>query len=169
MSNKIFLVGMPGSGKTYWGKVIAAMKGIPFIDLDEYIESREQKSISEFFKEHDEKVFREIENAFLADIIEANEGDIVIACGGGTPCYKDNMNLMKNNGVVIYLKADVSFLMERLKGHIDKRPLLAAHTDIEDRLKQLLNERSAIYEQADHILQVDYITAITFDEILRNV
>jgi len=165
----IFLVGMPGSGKTYWGGVIAMMKGISFIDLDEYIETKEQRSIADFFKEHDEKAFREIEKTYLASIIENNTADTIIACGGGTPCYMDNMNLMKQNGVVIYLKTGTSFLMDRLKGHIDKRPLLTAHTDLNKRLETLLTERAPIYEQAHHILQVDYITPATFDEILKNV
>jgi shikimate kinase len=169
MTQKIFLIGMPGSGKTYWGSVIAAMKAVPFIDLDEYIETREQKTIAEFFKQHDEKAFREIENAFLTEIIENTDESIVIACGGGTPCYKDNMSLMKQNGTVIYLEASISFIVERLKNNIDNRPLLAGHDDLVGRLQHILNEREAIYKQADHILQVDYITAATFDEILKHV
>jgi len=169
MTQKIFLIGMPGSGKTYWGSVIATLKGVPFIDLDAYIEEKEQKTIADFFREHDEKAFREIENAFLADIIESTEGCLIIACGGGTPCYKDNMNMMKQNGIVIYLKAEISFIAKRLKNNKDGRPLLAGYDDLETRLKQLLEDRSTVYEQADHILQADYVTATTFDEILKHV
>lgn len=165
----IFLIGMPGAGKTFWGKEIAHIKNIPFIDLDEYIETREQKTIAQFFTDHDEKAFREIENAFLVDIIENAKGPMVVACGGGTPCYKDNMALIKQNGIVVYLKADVSFLLGRLKGYIDNRPLLSGQDDIEEKLQELLNDRSPVYEQADHILQADYISQVTFEQILKDV
>ena len=165
MSNRIFLIGMPGCGKTHWGEIIAQRYELPFYDLDAYIEEREQMTIAEFFKQHNEKAFREIENDFLTEIIE-DADTFVMACGGGTPCYKDNMNLMKQNGLTIYLEADIDMIIDRIQQHLGNRPLLEGSEDIKSRLHQILEERAPIYKQADHILQVDYISAATFDEIL---
>jgi shikimate kinase len=165
----VFIIGMPGSGKSHWGHAVAMTKGIPFIDLDEYIEARQHKTIAEFFSQNDEKAFRTIENALLVEIIKKHKGDLIVACGGGTPCYKDNFSLMKKNGIVIYLKATVTFLANRLKGHIDKRPLLSGHAELKARLRDILKERKKIYEQADYIFAADSVTPLTFDEIIKNV
>jgi shikimate kinase len=119
---KIYIIGFMGSGKTTAGKKLAAVLGWPFIDLDKKIEEKAGKSIPELFSEDGEEYFRGIESETLKSF--ENCSDAVIASGGGTPCYADNMDYMLATGLTVYLKLTPSQLCSRLSESGGERPLI---------------------------------------------
>lgn len=162
----IFLIGMPAAGKTYWGRKIADRYSLPFIDLDSFISEQEQASVSALFAMYGEAGFREREHKHLKKLIAAASPCTIVACGGGTPCFNNNIQLMKDAGIVIYLQADISALIARLKDSEDVRPLLRGKNDLAAHLTELLNKRRGDYEQAHYILQSANISLTTFAEII---
>ena len=126
---RIFLIGYMGSGKTTLGRAFAKSAGLSFIDLDWYIEERAHRTISQLFAEEGEEGFRRLERKMLHEVSEFE--DVVIACGGGTPCYFDNMDFMKQEGVTVFLDASQDVLFRRLKVASANRPLLKDKTDTE--------------------------------------
>jgi len=148
MKKGIFLVGMPGAGKTGWGRRVAARFALRFYDTDEMIEQREGKEIPEIFEAGGEPYFRALEQKVLAELVNGSAEPFVCSTGGGLPADPVNFRMMKEAGVIIYLKADINTLMRHLQHARKERPLLAG--DTEHRLQQLLSARKAIYEQADY-------------------
>jgi len=163
----IFLIGMPGAGKSYWAEKIALIYNTSLIDLDKLIEQKEGQSISSIFNTQGEAYFRERETTILKEIIDSNNANAIIACGGGTPCFVDNLMQMKKAGIIIYLRSSVDLLVSRLKNEIENRPLLQ-DTNMKTYLQQLLNMRKHIYEQADYILDAENISLSTFDKIISS-
>ncbi|MCD6011521.1 MAG: shikimate kinase [Flavipsychrobacter sp.] len=164
-TKSIFLIGMPGVGKTYWGKKIAQAYGLPFIDLDSLIAECEQATIPELFAQYGEIGFRQKEHEYLKKLVEGTENGIV-ACGGGTPCFGDNLQLMKENGFVAYLEADTLYLLNNLKNDTQVRPLLQTGSDLVATLEEMLNARKSFYEQAHYILHAKDISISTFAEMI---
>ena len=111
---RIFLIGFMGSGKTTLGKALAQKLGVDFIDLDLYIETRYHKTVREIFAESGEERFRQIEKSLLHEV--ADFENVIIAAGGGTPCFFDNIDYMNGHGTCVYLKASVEELCKRLAG-----------------------------------------------------
>ena len=107
-----FLVGFMGSGKTHWGKIWAVANGFTFIDLDEAIEITEGKLITTIFEDKGEEYFRTIEAAALRTCTGLS--NTIIACGGGTPCFKENMQWMNEQGITIYLSSTATEILERV-------------------------------------------------------
>lgn len=149
----IFFIGFMGSGKSHEGALLAAHLGLPFIDLDQWIEAQQGRTISAIFKDDGENVFRSIEASALhqaANDLLSQESAIhtshkfvgVIATGGGTPCFHGNIEWMNANGVTIWLNLSVDILVNRLRQEKKKRPLIAELNDdqlyefIEDKLKE---------------------------------
>jgi shikimate kinase len=165
MNKFIFLIGMPGVGKTYWGQQLAEHLRVRFIDLDDYIEEREAANILALFAQHGEDKFREMERNALHSALQEPDTPIIIACGGGTPCFFDNIDKMKENGYVIYLRAAMDTLLERLFHDMEFRPLLQVDS-VHDKLAELAMHRSPVYEKADHILDVETLSVDTFEEIV---
>ncbi|MEA1886239.1 MAG: shikimate kinase [Bacteroidota bacterium] len=118
----VYLIGFMGSGKSTFGKRMASRAGWKFEDLDSLIENIEGRPVRNIFTESGEDYFREIEAGILRDV--PRHENIVVACGGGTPCYKDNMEFMNRSGVTVYLKHNVQTLAHRLKNAKKIRPLL---------------------------------------------
>ena len=164
----LFLVGMPAAGKTYWGNEIAKAYKLPFIDLDIFIVEQEKASISALFAMYGENGFREREQKYLKKVIAANTGTIV-ACGGGVPCFSDNMELIKQAGTVVYLEADVVWLLNNLKKSDEIRPLLNNRGDLSVYLHDMLGKRRKFYEQAHHIFHAKDISLTTFGKIISHV
>lgn len=163
----VFLIGMPGAGKTFWGKKLAARYAWQFIDLDVAIEEREKASVSELFGQFGEDGFRIKEHQQLVDTIKEQYQPAVIACGGGTPCFYNNLEIMKQAGIAIYLQEDVATLAERLKAGTHIRPLLKNKNGLHRHLQTLLQQRMPIYEQATIILPAEDISFTTFDQIIN--
>ncbi|MFT5385439.1 MAG: shikimate kinase [Saprospiraceae bacterium] len=149
----IFLIGFMGSGKSHTGKALAARMDCPFFDLDEYIEEKLSMSISAIFDQKGEDYFRIEERKCLRDF--GVLGKAVIATGGGTSCFFDNMEWMKLHGVTVYLKASPSVLALRLENEKSKRPLIADFTEeaLLDFIINKLKERSPFYEQASVVFE----------------
>ena len=149
MNKPIFLVGFMGSGKTTWGKKIANALTLPFVDLDHEIVEHIGMSIPEYFEQHGEDNFRKLENEFL----KKQEGRIaIISTGGGTPCYFDNMDWIKNNGLSLYLYHTPKSLWARLsQSDVNKRPVLKGLNGEEllAFIETKLAEREEFYEAAD--------------------
>ena len=145
---RIFLIGFMGSGKTTLGKALAQKLGVDFIDLDLYIETRYHKTVREIFAESGEERFRQIEKSLLHEV--ADFENVIIAAGGGTPCFFDNIDYMNGHGTCVYLKASVEELCKRLAGGRESRPLLRGKSDEELRLfiDQSIAQRETYYTRA---------------------
>tara|TARA_B100000886_G_scaffold175732_1_gene120405 strand:+ start:40 stop:573 length:534 start_codon:yes stop_codon:yes gene_type:complete len=159
--NTIFLIGYMGAGKTVIGKSLSKKINYKFYDLDNYIEIKEGKKVSEIFHQENEVFFRKIENKYLYQLSSKNEKKI-ISTGGGTPCFKNNLNIIQDssNSLSIYLKANVNTLIKRLKNSIIKRPLISHLKDdkeLRDFITKHLFERSFYYEKSDIKIKTDDI------------
>ncbi|MDA9905704.1 shikimate kinase [Cyclobacteriaceae bacterium] len=144
----IFLIGLPGSGKSIFGKSLAATLDLNHVDLDQVIESKTNKSIDALFEIHGEAYFREIEKNALQELLEKSSTDI-LSCGGGTPCFYDNMSRMNVAGLTIFLDIPVSTIVKRIAENHD-RPLLK-NKNLEKKITQLRVERLQYYHQAQLI------------------
>jgi len=164
----IFFIGMPAVGKTTGGNKMAIRHGLAFIDLDTLIEQGEGMRIADIFAKYGEEGFREREHTYLVNVINGCTENTIVACGGGTPCFYNNMQLMMDAGTVIYLQADVAHLLDNLTGTEAARPLLNNLDDLAAYLSQTLQQRKRFYEQAHHILPIKDISLITFDEIITS-
>ena len=167
---KIFLLGYMGSGKSHIGKRLAEKINQKFIDFDEEIEKRENSTISEIFQKKGEIFFRKLERKVLEKMINLNE-DAVISLGGGTPCYGDNMDLIKEAGDIVsfYLKLNVETLTERLEAEKEHRPMISHLEDkakLEEFIRKHLFERGFYYNQSDYVLKCDNKSS---DEIITEI
>jgi shikimate kinase len=147
----IYLIGAMGSGKSTLGKKLAAKLGWAFRDTDAMIEAAEGMSVGNFFTNFGEEAFRRMETMVINDL--AKETDMVVSCGGGTPCFNGNMEIMKSSGVVVYLKMSPEALVKRLEPGKDTRPLLKSLEGAEllEKITSLLKEREEMFEKA-HIV-----------------
>lgn len=152
---RIFLIGYMGSGKTTLGKAYARAMQLQFIDLDWYIEERFHKTVQELFEERKEDGFREIERNMLHEVAEFE--DVIIACGGGTPCFFDNIEYMNGKGETVFLDASPEVLFRRLKIAKSKRPLLMDKSDEElmDVIQNALRVRIPFYSQAKYVFNAE--------------
>jgi shikimate kinase len=148
---RLFLIGYMGAGKTTLGKAYARKMKISFIDLDWYIEERFHKSISQLFNENGEDGFRLIERKALHEVGEFE--DVIIATGGGTPCYFDNIEYMNRQGNTVFLEVNPDILFIRLKIASQNRPIIQGKTDDELRsfIAQSLGSRLPFYNRAKQI------------------
>jgi shikimate kinase len=151
----IFLLGFMGSGKTHCGKEIAKHFSVPFLDLDAAIENAEKKTISELFALKGEAHFREIESAALRTLVQKNQShtksvDAVVSCGGGTPCFHENMPFMNQHGLTVWINPSVQTLAARLTKEQEHRPLIAglSANELESFIIHKLRERESFYKQA---------------------
>ncbi len=153
----IFLIGFMGSGKSTLGRALAEATGLDFIDLDTYIERRFHANIREIFAREGEAGFRELERRMLEEVSQFQ--DVIIACGGGTPCFFDNIHTMNRSGQTVFLEASHSRLLERLKAGRRRRPLIAAMTDDElsDYITDALNRRMPHYLQDSDTFCADWL------------
>ncbi len=164
---RIILVGYMGSGKTTIGKALSKETGMMFYDLDWYIENRMRTTVSKLFSERGEEAFRKIEYNMLHEVAEFE--DVIISCGGGTPCFFDNMDYLNQQGEVVYLKASPETLYKHLLMAKVERPLLKNKTPDEliTYITEHLQERAPFYEKARHVLDVDVLD--DYDKIKTSV
>jgi shikimate kinase len=169
----IFLIGFMGSGKTHEGELLAEHLGLPFIDLDDWIEEQEGRTISEIFKTEGEYSFRNIEAAALqqaasnllrkgvSGIVSANFVGI-ISTGGGTPCFHGNIDWMNDNGVTVWLNLPIELLVKRLSKETSKRPLISSlkEDELHHFIEKKLEERRPYYSKSNITIneEIDSIT-----------
>jgi shikimate kinase len=164
---KIFLIGMMGSGKSYWKQLLAKQLKTGGYDLDFIIESQEEKTISEIFEEDGEAYFRKTEAKLLRWFGEKKS--FVLATGGGTPCFHENMEWMNQEGITIWLDESIEDLVQRLIPEKDHRPLIS-HLDeqgIHAFLSQKYKERLPFYSSAKHHLKGTEISLNCFKKIIK--
>lgn len=166
--SRIFLVGMMGCGKTTIGRGIAESLSRPFVDLDDAIEKRTNRTINDLFENSGEFHFRTCEAQVLRDLPRSYPR-AVIATGGGTPLHFDNMDFLNANGLTIFLDIDIHMLVERLADQREKRPLLR-RDDWETYLTGLAQQRRSAYEQAQVSVSINSNdAAATIKQILQQL
>lgn len=166
---RIILIGYMGAGKTTIGRQLAMALGLQFYDLDWYIEMRYHKKVSEIFAEQGEEHFRDLEQRMLHEVAEFE--DVVISCGGGTPCYGDNMQYMNQQAETVYLKLTPETLCEHLMMGRTVRPLILGKTgdELQEFIRQSLEAREPFYSQAKHIVDVSLMDNFEKIEITINL
>ncbi len=155
----IILLGYMGCGKSSIGRDLASKLEMECLDLDQYIEAREKKSINKIFEENGEIYFRKKENEYLKMVLETYTNTI-ISLGGGTPCFAGNLELIKSrkDAKSVYLKTSLQELVTRLFTEKHKRPLIShvnSQEDLKDFIRKHLFERSFYYNQAEYIISTD--------------
>ncbi|HEV8287299.1 MAG TPA: shikimate kinase [Chitinophagaceae bacterium] len=150
---KIFFIGFMGSGKTHWSKLLSEKLHIPFFDLDEQITSHEEKSITEIFADSGEEYFRLLEKDILHIITESHE-NFVMGCGGGTPCYYNNIDYMNQSGTTIWINTPIDTIFQRLIKEKESRPLIKnlSNDQVRGFIIKKFSDRKIYYEQADIII-----------------
>jgi shikimate kinase len=163
----IYLIGFMGSGKSTIGKQLAKKLNHLFVDFDELIEEQSGKKISEIFKDEGQQGFRNIETEILKGISDFK--DTVVSTGGGTPCFYDNMRLMNDTGITIYIRMPAGSLFHRLAQSKTKRPLIEGLTDLQlmDFIMDTLPEREQFYMQAKHVVKGESLKADKILELLK--
>lgn len=154
---RIILIGYMGAGKTTIGKALAKALGVPFYDLDWYIETRMRRTVKQIFDAEGEEGFRRIEHNMLHEVAEFE--NVVVSCGGGTPCFFDNVDYMNRQGPVVYLKAEPDVLFQHLQMGKGVRPLLLGKSPDEVRtfIKEQLAMREPFYSKAQYTLDVNLL------------
>ncbi|MEI2739972.1 MAG: shikimate kinase [Chitinophagaceae bacterium] len=146
---KIFLIGFMGAGKTHWGRLLSEKLGIRFFDLDEQVTEQAGKSIPEIFATEGEEQFRLLEKEVLYIITESHDS-FVMACGGGSPCYFNNIEYMNQAGTTVWINTQPDTLFERLVKEKDKRPLIKdlSVEQLRSFISKKFADRKIYYEQA---------------------
>ena len=154
---RILLIGFMAAGKTTLGKALAHDLGLQFVDLDHYIESRYRCTVSQLFAERGEEGFRQIERNMLHEVAEFE--DVIIAAGGGTPCFYDNMDYMNAQGITVFLEASVDVIHTRLTIARIQRPLVKGKTaeELRQYITDLLEQRLPYYTRAHHTFCADHL------------
>jgi shikimate kinase len=171
----IFLIGFMGSGKSWWLHRLAGAIQVPHFDLDELVEESEGMEIPDIFRERGEPYFRQKEREVLEALVRALNGrsgnwSAVVACGGGTPCFFDNMDWMNQVGLTVWLNPEDEVLASRLITETANRPLLAGKTgsDLEELIAHLKFERQPFYEKARVEIKNTHIALDDFLNVLKN-
>ena len=161
---KIYLLGFMGAGKSYWGKQLADHWQLPYYDLDEVIVEAEEMAIADIFANKGEDYFREKESLLLREL--SGQDNFLISCGGGTPCFQENMDFMNEHGTTIWINPSVEAMVERLQRKKYKRPLIAdlEGEDLVGFVEKKMAERLPFYQQSRHIISSDNISLDTFTQ-----
>jgi shikimate kinase len=164
----VFIIGMMGSGKTTNGKKLAKLLDYQFIDLDMAIENHVKTPTQSIFENKGELYFRDLETRLLK---ENTKPKTLISCGGGTPCFNDNLKTIKRNGAVIYFKASNEALVHRLSNAKIKRPLLLNLNESQmlDKLNDLLSKREVYYNQADLMVDALSLSSLRLIELTKSI
>lgn len=154
---RIYLIGYMGVGKTTIGKKLAKFFDIGFIDLDKFIESKYHKTVPELFAERGESEFRLIEQKSLLEVSEIE--NVVISTGGGTPCFFNNVRVMNQTGITVYIQAEPEELAARLRASKTVRPIVSgkAKDELTPFITNHLSEREKFYNQAKVVYKTDHL------------
>ncbi len=145
---RIFLVGNAAAGKTTFGRALSRHLHLEFIDLDAYIENRFHTTINAIFATHGEEHFRKLESSMLHEVGEFE--NVIVACGGGTPCHFDNMDWMCGHGTTVWIQATAARIVARLMRNRSKRPMFRDldEAQIEAKVVQMMQLREPYYSKA---------------------
>ncbi|MGQ1787301.1 MULTISPECIES: shikimate kinase [unclassified Saccharicrinis] len=169
MTKRVYLIGFMGSGKSTLGRWLAnAMEGWTFLDLDHFIENKYHKTIPQIFEEKGEDGFRQIEASCLGEISCFEK--VIVGAGGGTPCFFNNMEVMNNTGLSIYLQLTPQVIYNRLQTSKSQRPLIKGKKGDEllDYIAVKLAEREGFYTKAKLIADADNWVVEDFVNAIRN-
>ncbi len=147
--------GMPGAGKTYWGKKLAEELSIDFVDLDDVVEKQNGISIFDMVTEKGEAFFRMKENEALETQLNSIKPKI-LSLGGGTPCSEDNLKILKANTLSLWLNTGVESILSNLEKVVQSRPLIDSKIDLREQMESLLEKRKVYYKRADLIIEQPY-------------
>ena len=163
---RIFLLGFMGTGKSHWGKQWADLHDMNFIDLDDLIEKAEQDTVANIFEKAGEEYFRVKEASILRDLDKYH--NCIISCGGGAPCFHDNMKWMNSKGITIYLAASPTYILKNVLEEKEKRPLVKNINEAELLffIEQKLKERNPFYNEAKIILDAEKLEPASLKEII---
>ena len=148
---RFIIVGMPGSGKSTMAKYLCSQTSLTFYDLDKEIENNEVKKIKEIFRDKGENYFRKVESIVLKKIIKEKE-NFILATGGGTPCFNDNMKIINKYGISIFLNTSIDVLEERISRN-KKRPLFNNSINLKTDLINLLEKRNSFFSSSNYIIE----------------
>ena len=166
----VVLMGYMASGKSVIGKKLSQMLSYNYLDLDQFIETKENATITQIFETKGEIYFRKKETEYLLHIIKTKD-DLVLALGGGTPCYANNIETLLNNEncATVYLKTPLNVLVDRLEKEKAKRPLIAhikSREDLTEFVGKHLFERVSCYNQAELIIEIN---DKSLDEVVETI
>lgn len=166
---RIYIIGMPGTGKTYFGRILAKSLSMGFIDLDQRIEVFAGLPARTIIQEKGEPQFRTMEKNMLREVSAA--GNTVIACGGGTPVFFDNMDFMKAHGLVIWLNTDLDIIASRIAQNITRRPLFLGMDKAEIRVKldEIYDLRRRYYMRADVQCDVKNLQSPSLSPVIQRI
>lgn len=152
---RLYLIGMPGTGKTHFGRLMAKSLSLQFFDLDEQIEKRESALVRQIIIDKGEAYFRNCEHQVLEELSKHNH--CVISCGGGAPMFFNNMEIMKNSGIVIWINTDLSLIAKRIAQNITRRPLFMGLNEAEilQKLHEIYAIRKKVYQKADLVSEIN--------------
>lgn len=167
-SRNIILLGYMGAGKTSVGKTLARRLGQDFYDLDWYIEERFRRKVADLFAERGEQGFREIEHKMLHEVAEFE--DIVLALGGGTPCFFDNIDYLNTKGMTVFMNASPETIVRHLKVSHTVRPLLLQKQgkELSDHIVEHIKQRLPYYRKAQYEINVDCLDSFGKIELLAD-
>jgi len=164
---KVYLIGFMGSGKTHWGRLLSEKLGIRFFDLDEEIVEAAGKPITEIFATTGEEHFRMLEKDVLHQLTERHDS-FIMACGGGTPCYFNNIEFMNQAGTSVWINTPVETLFSRLVNQKSNRPLIRDLSDDQLRgfISKKFSDRRMYYEQAELVVDEE---PVELDKLIETI
>lgn len=164
---RIFLIGFMGCGKSTIGRALADSLNLTFIDLDSFLEEKYFRTIPQIFAEEGEESFRRKERTVLEEVSAFD--DVIVATGGGAPCFFDNMELMNDSGFCVFLDVEVAALVDRLMNAKNDRPLIKGKSpeELHTFIEGLLAKRRPFYEKARYILNGNEISTAKVIESLK--
>jgi len=166
---KIYITGMPGTGKTHFGRILAQSLRFVFFDLDEMIEKEEGEIIRHIIRDKGEDYFRKIEKDSLYKVSEIN--NCIVACGGGTPMFYNNMELMKKTGIVIWLNTDLDIIAKRIVQNKSRRPLFMGLNgdEIRHKLNEIYEKRKKVYAKSDILIDKQYSANVSLGPVIQKI
>lgn len=166
---RIYIIGMPGTGKTHFGRLMAKSLHLQFFDLDEQIEKREGALVRQIILEKGETYFREVEHQVLQKLSSHN--NCVISCGGGAPMFYNNIDLMKSTGIVVWINTDLHLIAKRIAQNITRRPLFMGlnEEEILNKLHQIFTLRKKNYAKADLVAEINVVHNNSLTSVIQRV
>ncbi len=166
---RIYIIGMPGTGKTHFGRLMAKSLHLQFFDLDEQIEKREGALVRQIIPEKGETYFREAEHSVLLKLSSNN--NCVISCGGGAPMFYNNIDLMKSTGIVIWINTDLNLIARRIAQNITRRPLFMGlnEEEILIKLHEIYDFRKKNYAKADLVSEINVAHNNSLTSVIQGV